>query len=147
MTLCVGTLCPYHSKTLSSFIYEETISLSTLSGRAVSMYTLVYNFLSAGIWVYQNHFSSRYLTEPPPPRPPRAGVFREPPVPRGRSEDLPYAGDPRHRPLRTLEDGTVSELPAQRAGRPRGSSAGPGAALDPGLSRTEGYPHATGLVS
>ena len=74
------------------------------------------------------------------------GVLREPRVPRRRPQDLPDAGDPRHRPLRALEDGALPLVPAGRAGGPGGEGAGAGAAVDQGLQGAEGHPHAARQV-
>lgn len=47
-----------------------------------------------------------------------------------RAQDLPDARDPRHGPVRAVEDGQVPKLHARRAGGPGGQDPGAGPALD-----------------
>ena len=70
------------------------------------------------------------------------GILREPGLPRGRPEDLPDPGDPRHRPLRAVEDWPLQELPAGHPRRPRRPHPRARPAVDEGLQGAEGHPHA-----
>lgn len=66
-----------------------------------------------------------------------AGVFWEPSVQTWRSEAVPDPGDPRDRPVWTVEDWSLQELHAQCAGGPGGPNPGTGAALDPSVPCAE----------